>query len=85
MRGRNAYVPENNRIDFRVGINVGDVIIEGDDIHGDGHSAPPVWRNDAPTNRACLGETTHHPNLMGKYSDTKINWRTISPFNRVNK
>jgi TolB-like protein len=36
MRGRNAYVSENNRIDFRVGINVGDVIIEGDDIHGDG-------------------------------------------------
>jgi adenylate cyclase len=36
LRRRNAYVPEDNRIDFRVGINVGDVIIEGDDIHGDG-------------------------------------------------
>jgi len=27
---------EDNRIRFRVGINLGDVIIEGDDIHGDG-------------------------------------------------
>ena len=27
----NADVPENNRIDFRVGVSVGDVIVEGDD------------------------------------------------------
>ncbi len=36
LQRRNAYVPEDNRIELRVGINVGDVIIEGDDIHGDG-------------------------------------------------
>ncbi len=36
MRRRNADVPEEARIEFRVGVNVGDVIIEGDDIHGDG-------------------------------------------------
>ena len=36
MRRRNADVPEDTRIEFRIGINVGDVIVEGDDIHGDG-------------------------------------------------
>ncbi len=36
MSGRNDALPENRRIMFRVGINVGDVIVEGDDIHGDG-------------------------------------------------
>lgn len=36
MAGRNADLPEDSRLTFRVGINVGDVIIEGDDIHGDG-------------------------------------------------
>lgn len=36
MRRRNADVPEEARIEFRVGVNLGDVIIEGDDIHGDG-------------------------------------------------
>ncbi len=36
MRRRNADIPEASRIQFRVGINVGDVIVEGDDIHGDG-------------------------------------------------
>ena len=36
MAARNTDVPENKRIVFRVGINVGDVIVDGDDIHGDG-------------------------------------------------
>jgi adenylate cyclase len=35
-RRRNAKVAKDKRIDLRVGINVGDVIIEGEDIHGDG-------------------------------------------------
>ncbi len=36
MRGRNADVPQDRRIEFRIGINLGDVIVEGDDIFGDG-------------------------------------------------
>jgi adenylate cyclase len=36
MRSRNADVPEDRRIEFRVGINLGDVIVEDDDIFGDG-------------------------------------------------
>ena len=36
LRRRNADVFEEARVDFRVGINVGDVIVEGEDIHGDG-------------------------------------------------
>jgi len=36
MAERNAAVSDGNRIVFRVGINVGDIIIDGDDIFGDG-------------------------------------------------
>ena len=36
MRARNADVAPEKRIEFRIGINVGDVIIEGDDVFGDG-------------------------------------------------
>ena len=36
MVSRNAGVAQDRRIVFRVGINVGDVIIDGDDIFGDG-------------------------------------------------
>src|SRR6266480_4913610 len=36
MVDRNAEVPEDKRITFRIGINLDDVIIDGDDIYGDG-------------------------------------------------
>jgi class 3 adenylate cyclase/TolB-like protein/Tfp pilus assembly protein PilF len=36
MADRNAETPEDKRITFRIGINLGDVIIDGDDIYGDG-------------------------------------------------
>ena len=36
MADRNAEIPEDKRITFRVGINLGDVIAEPDDIYGDG-------------------------------------------------
>ena len=36
MRARNADTPSERRIEFRVGINLGDVIVDDDDIFGDG-------------------------------------------------
>jgi class 3 adenylate cyclase len=36
MAERNAGTPEDQRIVFRVGVNLGDVIVEGDDLYGDG-------------------------------------------------
>jgi adenylate cyclase len=36
MLDSNAETPEHRRISFRIGINLGDVIIDGDDIYGDG-------------------------------------------------
>lgn len=36
MRLRNADLPEDRRIEFRMGINLGDVLVEGDDLFGDG-------------------------------------------------
>ena len=33
---RNAGLPVDKRIEFRIGINLGDVVIDGDDIQGDG-------------------------------------------------
>src|ERR1700693_2347332 len=36
MAERNAVVPGDDRIEFRIGINVGDVVVEDGDIFGDG-------------------------------------------------
>src|SRR6202043_1967806 len=36
IRKRNAGVPQDHRIEFHMGVNVGDVIVQGEDIFGDG-------------------------------------------------
>src|SRR5215831_17859260 len=36
MIDREPDVPEERRISFRMGVNLGDVIVDGDDIYGDG-------------------------------------------------
>ena len=36
MREHNADVPADRQIVYRIGINIGDIIVEGDDIYGDG-------------------------------------------------
>src|SRR6266404_9650722 len=36
MGAANADLPENRRIVLRIGINLGDVIVEGSDLYGDG-------------------------------------------------
>src|SRR5215207_7155624 len=36
MLERNTDVPNDERMEFRIGVTVGDVIVDGDDIFGDG-------------------------------------------------
>src|SRR5215831_9744577 len=36
MDGRNTGVPPDNRIEFRIGVNMGDIVVEDGDIFGDG-------------------------------------------------
>jgi adenylate cyclase len=35
LADRNEELPEGRRVEFRIGINAGDILVEGDDIHGD--------------------------------------------------
>ncbi len=36
MQERNSEIAEQRRIDFRIGVNLGDVIVQDDDVYGDG-------------------------------------------------
>lgn len=36
LAARNAELPADRRLEFRIGINLGDVMVEGDDLFGDG-------------------------------------------------
>ncbi len=36
MAGRNVSTPEGGRLELRIGVHAGDVLVEGDDLFGDG-------------------------------------------------
>ncbi|MFQ5990779.1 MAG: copper-binding protein, partial [Candidatus Methylomirabilales bacterium] len=36
LKARNAKLPDHRKMEFRIGVNVGDVIVEGERIYGDG-------------------------------------------------
>ena len=56
MVERNESVEDDRRITFRVGVNLGDIVIEGEDIHGDGvNVAARLQENSAPGGVALSG------------------------------
>jgi adenylate cyclase len=57
MAGRNAAVPEAERIEFRIGINLGDVIVEGDDLYGDGVNIAARLQTLAEPGGICISGT----------------------------
>jgi TolB-like protein len=57
MEGRNSGVQEGQRIRFRVGINVGDVIVDGDDIFGDGVNVAARLQALAEPGEICVSAT----------------------------
>jgi TolB-like protein/Flp pilus assembly protein TadD len=54
MAGRNAEVPADKRIAFRIGINLGDIIVDGDDIYGNGVNVAARLESLAEPGGICL-------------------------------
>jgi adenylate cyclase len=59
MVERNFDVPPDNRIEFRVGINLGDIIIDADDIHGDGVNIAARLERIAEPGGICISESSY--------------------------
>jgi len=57
MAERNAGLPEGERIEFRVGINLGDIVIDGDDILGDGVNVAARLEGLAEPGGVCVSGT----------------------------
>ena len=54
MSERNATAPPDNRIEFRIGVNVGDIVVEDDDIFGDGVNIAARLEGIAEPGRICI-------------------------------
>jgi len=59
MIARNAATPAERRIEFRMGINVGDIIIEDGDIFGDGVNIAARLEALAEPSGICLSAAAH--------------------------
>jgi len=57
MRARNADVAPEKRIEFRIGINLGDVIVEGRDLYGDGVNIAARLEGLAEPGGICISQT----------------------------
>jgi len=65
MAERNGDEPDERRMDFRIGVNLGDVIIEGDDIHGDGVNVAARLEALADPGAVVVSGTVHE-HVRGK-------------------
>jgi adenylate cyclase len=65
MAERNAGVPESRRLSYRIGINIGDIVVEDQDILGDGVNVAARLQALAPTAGICISENVRDE-LAGK-------------------
>ena len=56
MVERNAEVPEERRIRLRIGVNLGDVVVDGDDILGDGVNVAARLEGEAGPDGICVSD-----------------------------
>jgi adenylate cyclase len=59
VAGRNASLDEDRQIVFRVGINLGDVVIDGEDIQGDGVNVAARLEGLAEPGGICISGGVH--------------------------
>ena len=65
MAERNANIPEDRRFEFRIGINVGDIMIDDDDIYGDGVNIAARIEMLASPGAICLSDNAYQQ-IKGK-------------------
>jgi adenylate cyclase len=59
LKAKNAELPENRRLKFRIGINLGDVIVEGEKIYGDGVNIAARMEGLAGAGGICISGTVY--------------------------
>jgi class 3 adenylate cyclase len=59
LAGLNAARPADGRMLFRIGINLGDVIVEGSDIYGDGVNIAARLQAQAPAGGVVISNTVY--------------------------
>ena len=75
MAAQNADVPQDVRIEFRIGIHVGDIIIDDNDIFGDGVNIAARLEGIAEPGGVCISDDAYRQ-VRGK---VEIGWDDLGP------
>src|SRR5713226_9986608 len=59
LKVRNAELPVTRRVEFRMGINLGEIVVEGEQIHGDGINIAVRLEGLAEAGGICLSEVVY--------------------------
>jgi adenylate cyclase len=75
MAAQNADIPQEVRIEFRIGIHVGDIIIDDNDIFGDGVNISARLEGIAEPGGVCISDDAYRQ-IRGK---VEIGWDDLGP------
>jgi adenylate cyclase len=59
LRAENAELPLGRQMQFRIGVNLGDVMVEGEQIYGDGANVAARLESLAEPGGICISGTVH--------------------------
>src|SRR5467141_4534600 len=59
LKAENAKLPPDRRMQFRIGVNLGDVMVEGDQIYGDGINVAARLESLADPGGICISGTVY--------------------------
>jgi len=59
LKTRNAELPENRKMEFRIGVNLGDVVEEGEKIFGDGVNTAARLESLSEAGGICISGTAY--------------------------
>ena len=77
---RNAKTPADRRIEFRIGVNLGDVVIDGSDVYGDGVNVAARVQGVAEPGGICISEDTYR-HLSGRI---EVGYEDLGPLRLKN-
>src|SRR5713226_3197692 len=59
LKSENATIPPERRMEFRIGVNLGDVMVDGEQIYGDGVNVAARLESLAAPGGICISHTVH--------------------------
>src|ERR1700757_1570884 len=59
LKVKNVSLPSDRRMEFRIGVNLGDVVVEGEQIYGDGVNVAARLESLAEPGSICISASIH--------------------------